>query len=506
MNKVAMIGLDACDIELVYQWSETGHLPNFKKLIDKSATLELASSCSVLQGSIWPSLFTASSPGDHAMYYMLQMDNTTQNVKRVKSHDLKTATFWHTLPNDKKRLIVDVPKLGLVEQDEHVQVVEWAAMDHYSRFETQPKHIKNDIIKKFGNHVLTTDLVEPKSNEEFKRLFQDLSTGIQNKAQLNRDLINTYQPDFFLTVFGESHTAGHYLWRFHQEALAGKLTQFTTDPVLNIYQELDIAVGDILNDLPENQNVMVFSGHGMMEDQYPRWILNDVLERLGVLKSFHSSQSDQHQTAHTKQKVSFSSKVKKWIKGIANDFIIPASIQEKLWMKNLQKHVDFTQTKAWVLPTDLQGFIRINLEGREPQGIVAKADYDQLVEQITECLYGLKNSETGQPVVDKVYKIKELYKGCKQTDLLPDISVLWANKPVKKVSSDIIGEIELSDTGIIRSGNHRPKGFCFAYGPNIDSSHKDIQANLTDLGPMAMHMLQHYRLPLNPNTKAILRD
>ncbi len=501
-----MIGLDALDIELIYQWSEQGFLPHFKKLIDNSATLELTSSCSVLQGSIWPSLFTASSPGDHAMYYMLQMDNTTQNIKRVKAHDLKTNTFWHSLPSEKKRLIVDVPKLGLIEQDNNVQVVEWAAMDHYSHFETQPKHIKNDILQKFGTHVLTADLVEPTTTDEFQTLFQDLSTGIQNKAQLNRDLFTTYQPDFFLTVFGESHTAGHYLWRFHQKAMANELVEFTTDPVLSIYQELDSAVGNMLNDMPEEHNVMVFSGHGMMEDQYPRWILNEVLERLGVLTSFHSSQSDQHQTAHTKQKISLVSKAKKKLKRIANDYIIPASIQEKLWMKNLQKHVDFSQTKAWVLPTDLQGFIRINLEDREPQGIVANAEYDQLVEQITECLYSLKNNETGQPVVDKVYKIKELYKDSKQTDLLPDISVLWANSPVKKVNSDIIGDIELSDSGIIRSGNHRPKGFCFAYGPNINNSLKNVQANLTDLGSMAMHILQHKSLPLSDSIKALLKE
>ena len=501
-----MIGLDACDIELVYQWSEQGFLPNFKKLIGQSATLELASSCSVLQGSIWPSLFTAASPGDHAMYYMLQMDNTTQNVKRVKSHDLKTNTFWHSLTSDKKRLIVDVPKLGLIEQANDVQVVEWAAMDHYSRFETHPKHIKNDILQKFGTHVLTADLVEPTSSEEFKSLFQELTTGIQNKARLNRELFTTYQPDFFLTVFGESHTAGHYLWRFHQKAMANELTEFTVDPVLSIYQELDTAVGSMLENMPEDQNVMVFSGHGMMEDQYPRWILNEVLERLGVLKSLHSSQSDQHQTAHTQQKVSLISKTVKNIKRIANDYIIPASIQEKLWMKNLQKHVDFSQTKAWVLPTDLQGFIRVNLEGREPQGIVAKADYDSLIEQITECLHSLKNDETGEPVVDKVYKIRELYKGSQHTNLLPDISVLWANSPVKKVTSDIIGDIALSDSGIIRSGNHRPKGFCFAYGPNVDVSHKDVQANLIDLGPMAMHILHHKNAALSPAVKALIKE
>jgi predicted AlkP superfamily phosphohydrolase/phosphomutase len=497
-----MIGLDACDINLVYRWAEEGKLPTFKSLISKSATMQLSSSCSVLQGSIWPSFFTSSSPAEHGMYYMLQMDNKTQNVKRVRADDLKKSPFWSVLNPQKKCLVVDVPKLGLTETGNNVQVVEWAAMDHYSSFQTYPASIKNEIKNDFGDHVLTHDLEEPKNKAEYQQLLQKLLDGIDNKTKLNIKLFEQQQPDFFVSIFGESHPAGHYLWQFHQEfEEAGTSEYFTEDPLLTVYQQLDRCLATMLQHFDESQDVFIFSGHGMMEDRYPRWILNEVLSRLGVLVEKSKPTSHQHQTSSATNKKSPSlfspQKIIKSIKRFANEHVLPKSIQTRLWMNNLQKHVDFQQSKACVLPTDLQGFIRLNVQGREPQGIVPQQQYDAVIEQITQCLLSLKDADTGKPVVDQVFKLKELYQGAKHTDLLPDISVLWHNIAVKKIVSNSIGEIVVGNSGIIRSGNHRPKGFCLCYGPSINVEAKDIQENLTGLGPLAMSILgnDEHQLP-----------
>ncbi|MFT4849770.1 MAG: putative AlkP superfamily phosphohydrolase/phosphomutase [Sediminicola sp.] len=67
-NKVVMLGLDACDIELVKDWSLQGELPYFNKLINHTTMMEVSSSCEVMSGSIWPSFFTAMTPDHHGMY------------------------------------------------------------------------------------------------------------------------------------------------------------------------------------------------------------------------------------------------------------------------------------------------------------------------------------------------------------------------------------------------------------------------------------------------------
>jgi predicted AlkP superfamily phosphohydrolase/phosphomutase len=481
-NKVAMIGLDACDAELVRQWAAEGKLPTFKKLIVQSKNVKISSSCEVLQGSIWPSFFTAKNPAEHGMYYMLQMDNGTQNIKRVKASDLKYAPFWSSLSSGKKRLIVDVPKLGLCESDNNIQVVEWAAMDRYSSFSTYPTALANEIKKKFGYHLLSKDHAEPTSAQDFEQFVKTLIDDIHTKTQLNIGLNKQHAPDFLLTVYGETHLAGHLLWRRNNLGEADN----SSSALLSIYQAIDKSLAVLLDTLDKDCNLLVFSGHGMMDDNYPRQIMAPILSKMGLLTTAKASSVDVVNQMMPRFQLPFLWQgVKQW----ANQNALPNWLQKKLWMHNLQKDIDFQYSKAWILPTDLQGFIRINLIGREPQGNVSIAEYDVLLNDIESCLLALKNADTGEPIVDKVFKVKQLYPSSPFTNLLPDLSVMWCNKPVERIYSPTLGEIEVPKLTIHRSGNHRPEGFCFASGPDINSVDFPMTMDITDIGPWVMATL-----------------
>jgi predicted AlkP superfamily phosphohydrolase/phosphomutase len=481
-NKVAIIGLDACDVELVSQWAAEGKLPTFKKLIEQSKNVKISSSCEVLQGSIWPSFFTAKNPAEHGMYYMLQMANGTQNIKRVKASDLKFPPFWSALSSAKKCLIIDVPKLGLARSSNTIQVVEWAAMDRYSSFSTYPTALANDIKKKFGYHLLSKDHAEPVSTQDFEQLVKTLIDDIHKKTQLNIELNKQYAPDFLLTVYGETHLAGHLLWRRNNLGESDD----SSSALLSVYQAIDKSLAILLDSLDKDCNLLVFSGHGMMDDNYPRQIMASILSKMGLLTTAKASSVDAVNQMMPRFQLPFLWRgVKQW----ANQNALPDWLQKKLWMHNLQKDIDFQYSKAWVLPTDLQGFIRINLIGREPGGNVSTAEYDVLLNDIKSCLLALKNADTGEAIVDKVFKVRQLYPQSPYTDLLPDLSVLWCNKPVERIDSPIFGEIQVPPLTTCRSGNHRTEGFCFASGPNINPVDFPMAMDITDIGPWVMALL-----------------
>jgi predicted AlkP superfamily phosphohydrolase/phosphomutase len=101
--------------------------------------------------------------------------------------------------------------------------------------------------------------------------------------------------DLLLTVFSETHTAGHDLWHLSQpqhplhasQTLAQKLTPtlatdsistdliatdptdlmstnlMSTDPMLTAFQRVDQAIGDIVAAAPDGAQIVVFSVHGM---------------------------------------------------------------------------------------------------------------------------------------------------------------------------------------------------------------------------------------------------
>ncbi|WP_254034967.1 hypothetical protein [Planktothrix agardhii] len=64
--------------------------------------------------------------------------------------------------------------------------------------------------------------------------------------------------------------------------------------------------------------------------------------------------------------------------------------------------------KAFALPTfAVEGFVRINLKGREPEGIVEPDNYDELCEELTQHLYNLKDARTGKSVIKKVVRTRD---------------------------------------------------------------------------------------------------
>ena len=64
------------------------------------------------------------------------------------------------------------------------------------------------------------------------------------------------------------------------------------------------------------------------------------------------------------------------IKCLANRYILSARAREFFMLTKALSGIDFAKTQAFALPTDLQGFIRLNLQGWEPEGTVSPRSYD----------------------------------------------------------------------------------------------------------------------------------
>ena len=82
------------------------------------------------------------------------------------------------------------------------------------------------------------------------------------------------------------------------------------------------------------------------------------------------------------------------------------------------------------------GGIRVNLVGREPSGRVRPgADLDRFCEELTRDLGTFVNSETGRPLVRRILRTAEAYRG-EPTDHLPDLLVEWNREtPIRSVES-----------------------------------------------------------------------
>jgi predicted AlkP superfamily phosphohydrolase/phosphomutase len=492
---VVLLGLDAADIVLIERWAAQGLLPAFASLFSTAAHGRLDTPATVLQASVWPSFATACHPGKHGSYFLQQMRNGTNSMTRIRSHDLQRPPFWTWLEGPRETaVVIDVPKIPPFANINGVQIVQWGATDHYGAYATVPTALAGPLLREFGTHPLLHDHVPPATTAACLRFKDRLLRGVAMKHRLNLECLTRYQPRVFVSVFGESHLAGHYFWRFTDDSHPDYCRHTEANAaLLDVYVALDHAVGDVVSTYSRSANCFVFSGHGMTAAYHPHTIVEELLCRMGltvrrrsVLASGTASRSLGGSLA-----CAVTDAIPQPIRRFASRYVLPRGAREYLMLRKALIDVDFSSTQAFALPTDLQGFIRVNLQGREPQGTVSPQHYDRVCDTIVEALESLRDAVTNERVVETVFRTRTLYRDGANIDALPDLCVLWNNTaPVSAVHSPRYGTFPVQKNAPERSGNHRLEGFWFAVGPDIDATRQHHRGHLYDLGATVFHLLQ----------------
>jgi predicted AlkP superfamily phosphohydrolase/phosphomutase len=140
------------------------------------------------------------------------------------------------------------------------------------------------------------------------------------------------------------------------------------------------------------------------------------------------------------------------------------------------------------------GGIRLNLAGREPRGTLTAATAPELCRQLERDLLDLVDADSGHPIVQRVLRTDELYRGACR-DQLPDVLVEWSQEralgsatvgpgrgAVVRVTSARVGTLE-GTNHYCRSGDHRRGGSFVAVGPGIAPGRLPQPVSIMDFAP-----------------------
>ena len=157
---------------------------------------------------------------------------------------------------------------------------------------------------------------------------------------------------------------------------------------------------------------------------------------------------------------------------------MPTTATYKLARPTMLPAYDWRKTRAFSLPTDQYGWIRINLSGRESEGIVQLDEYENVCNELEKMLSGL-TSEDGELLVQDVQRTAINRVGAIENPL-PDLVVHWRDAALG-LSLKIKGSRVRTETVSTKStGQHASEGFCI-YRGEAASGLEDIIA-AKDLG------------------------
>ncbi len=275
--------------------------------------------------------------------------------------------------------------------------------------------------------------------------------------------------DLFVVVLGAAHRAGHYLWDLSQIDTAGlspQVLQALNNALVDIYRHCDQAVARLMKSAPQNAKILVFAVHGM--GSHPGWS-EYVPEILSVIQR-------KHEGSPAKEGLLY--KLRRHLPWRVVNAISEHMPQEFLhWLVSVYstKMFNWKSTRYFPLPSPLYGCLRINLKGREPEGIVEPGEeYDEICTLLAQAFMSFRDIETGKPIVERVYGVDDLSpEDAPRRERLPDLFITWADIPAKDckgIRSEEYGDITWSSGGKLpsgRSGNHVDKGWFVAAGDGI---------------------------------------
>lgn len=486
--RVWVIGLDGATFDLIQPWVDQGLLPTFAQLMQEGTWGDVESTIPPITGPAWSSFMTGTNPGKHGVFDWTYRRKDSYDFPPVSADNCLQPTLWRIASEAGKRvLVLNVPMTYPVEEVNGKLVAGMPAIDII----TYPDELSNWIKEHIPDYVPYPDPGQAYSDQGINSFLKLTNQAIDGRLKLWHDLIKEEPWDFAMILFNATDVVQHAMWKFmdpeHPQYNPEKASLFS-DAILKIYQSFDQALANIMNAMDNDTVLWVMSDHGFgpfhQFIHINTWLMqegllvlkNNFITRMKAL--FFRLGFSPMPVYNLLMSMGFGRFKREVVRGKSQKLrLIFLSFDD----------VDWSKTKAYSLGNI--GQIRINLQGREPQGCVEPGmEYEQVVEDVIHKLKALKDPKSGEHIIEKIYRRSEIYSG-NASEESPDILFLPRN-----LEYFGFGEYEFGDHRVVVpvmrgiSGTHRMNGMGIAWGTPITAG-KLRNARLEDLAPSILHTI-----------------
>ena len=261
-HPVVAIGLDGVDPSLLEKWMSQGHLQNISRLREQGVYARLKTCEYYVSEAAWPTLLTGCSPEQTGHWTTVKFDENAYDVKRSSAYSAAQYPPFYSLGGDRRVAIFDIPKVGRFNVN-GTQILGWGARANADHSHiSEPAELLSTLIERYGEFPLQSEDVNILDRAALNRLQENLKTSIARRTAICQDLWQREPWDLFFTVFSETHYAAHGLW--HLSQTDHPLHQYFKthsrgDALLEVFQGVDRAIGDILSLAPPQTQVVIFS-------------------------------------------------------------------------------------------------------------------------------------------------------------------------------------------------------------------------------------------------------
>lgn len=482
-----LIGIDAGCQSVFERLASEGRIPTIQRLREQGVAGPLASQIPPWTPSAWPSMYTGVNPGQHGVSGFVGYDGYDWHV--VNYDQVEEHALWEILDaHDLRSVIVNVPVTHPPSSFSGALIPGFIGPEDP---ECHPAGLLENVRSEIGEYRVypryTRDserLSEAEKMDEYERL-------IRMRGAAFRYLADEYEPDFGFVQFQKTDTVFH---------------EFDGDEekVNRVYETVDDEVDQILSEY-DPRRIFIASDHGMGEYGPYEFRVNEFLDDLGYVETSNSGKG-MPSWSPIRMELREGKDVETWdpsrterLAAAAARFGLTARrariVLDRLRLlgvvkrvvpsnvaRTANRQVDFAGSTAYMRARTEFG-VRINLAGREPEGVVPTDEYEQVRNELIEAL---RDAETpdGDPVFESV-EPREAHFGGKHMDDTVDIVTIPRDMDV--FLSEQLGEGVF--TRPEQTWDHKMDGVFLAAGEGIDSTDSLTGAHILDVAPTILASL-----------------
>lgn len=514
MGPVLAIWLDGFDVELARSLMAEGLLPNLSSLDATSASFRLDHGSARATGLAGEHLATGRSPELQERWAAVTFDPRTYGAVQEGTAD---APFVRSL--DVRTVVVDPPYFALDRAPTVRGIVGWGAHDPGCPPASRPEDLAQEAAERFGTYPAKRWIYGTPwaSTSDAEAMGSSLASAVAARADLAEWLLTERLPDWDLglVVVSEAHSALEGLWYGIDDAHplhAQPSAPVAAQGVRDVLSGIDELVGRLVRAVPSETTTAIFSLHGMgpnESDLQSMLLLPELLHRW----AFGEPRFDAPAAwAAAPDGVVPLDPELGWTGTVGEAFWgarawsrrqrlgkarrLPAKVRRSLgfrtpsvplsldWMPTYWYRAEWPAMRAFALPSFYDGRIRLNLQGRESQGIVVPSERAAVLDELERLLEACTDPFTGRPVMLRFDRCRP-GDGSDVGPTEADAIVTW-NGIASAFEHPTYGRI--GPLPYRRAGGHsRTEGVAWLHGPTVPAgpngwrSSFDVVPTLTSL-------------------------
>lgn len=483
-EKIIAIGWDGATWDLLGPWVAAGKLPHLAGLMARGASGTLKSTPLPLSPAAWSTIITGQNPGQHGVFDWFERRPDAYEVDYVHTGRIGARPIWEYVNAGEKRIgVFNLPMVYPAVPVDGFVISGMAAPSPKAPGFTYPQALLSQIEAGVGPYMMAESHVYQYGQEE--SYLSSLLDSLSYQGRLARYLIENISCDVYLFVFMQSDHVQHKFWRYLDPGYPGydlEHDHHYQESIYHIYRAMDDILSEIISVSGPDANYLLLSDHGAGPN-YGVMYINRWLEQIGLLK-LKSGPKTVVKTwlARGNFVLRLYRLLAAWGLGSAAQ-ILSKPVRNKLVSSLISlEDIDWSRTRAY--SRGAFGQIYLNLEGREPEGIVRPGEQAQLlIAEIIAGLQRLAHPVTGERLITEIHRREDVLHGPyveRAAEILFSIQDYAYQSSVKLglESRQILGPSEYQD-----SGSHRPEGVLVAAGPGVLSGANITDASVTDILP-----------------------